>query len=76
MICQFYTEKDAFEAVARPILNKPKPKAEPPKEDKDKKEPEGGKEKKSKADDTAKEEPMETVNGSGNGEQANSMELD
>lgn len=31
--CQFISEKDGFEAVCRPILNKPKPKAEPPKEE-------------------------------------------
>lgn len=30
LICQFYSERDAFEAVSRPILNKKKPKVEPP----------------------------------------------
>ncbi len=30
LICQFISERDAFEAVARPILNKAKPKVEPP----------------------------------------------
>lgn len=30
LICQFFSERDAFEAVARPILTKPKPKVEPP----------------------------------------------
>merc|ERR1711992_413229 len=30
--CQFISEKDAFEQVCRPILNKAKPKAEPPKQ--------------------------------------------
>merc|ERR1719323_1649651 len=36
--CQFISEKDAFEAVCRPIVNKPKPKAEPPKAEEPKKE--------------------------------------
>ena len=30
LVCQFYSERDAFEAVSRPILNKKKPKVEPP----------------------------------------------
>ena len=33
LICQFYSERDAFEAVSKPILNKKKPKVEPPKEE-------------------------------------------
>jgi molecular chaperone DnaK (HSP70) len=36
--CQFISEKDAFEQVCRPILNKAKPKAEPPKQEESKKE--------------------------------------
>ena len=36
--CQFISEKDSFEQVCRPILNKPKPKAEPPKQEEPKKE--------------------------------------
>merc|ERR1712008_674692 len=31
--CQFISEKDAFEQVCRPILNKSKPKADPPKQE-------------------------------------------
>merc|ERR1712018_96165 len=35
LVCQFYQEQTAFEKISRPILNKPKPKIEPPpKEDK------------------------------------------
>jgi hypothetical protein len=30
LVCQFFSERDAFEAVSRPILNKKKPKVEPP----------------------------------------------
>lgn len=30
MIIEFYSQKDSFEAIARPILTKPKPKVEPP----------------------------------------------
>lgn len=33
LVCQFYSERDAFETVSKPILNKKKPKVEPPKED-------------------------------------------
>ena len=33
LCCQFISEKDAFEAVTRSIVNKPKPKVEPPKEE-------------------------------------------
>ena len=36
--CQFISEKASFEQVCRPILNKPKPKAEPPKQEEPKKE--------------------------------------
>jgi len=31
LVCQFYQEQSAFEKTCRPILNKPKPKIEPPK---------------------------------------------
>jgi molecular chaperone DnaK (HSP70) len=37
LVCQFYQEQSAFEKICKPILNKPKPKIEPPpqpKEDK------------------------------------------
>jgi flavodoxin len=30
LVCQFYSERDAFEAVSKPVLNKKKPKVEPP----------------------------------------------
>jgi hypothetical protein len=30
LVCQFYSERDAFEAISKPILNKKKPKVEPP----------------------------------------------
>lgn len=33
LCCQFYSEKDGFEAVVRPVINKAKPKVEPPKEE-------------------------------------------
>merc|ERR1711963_946526 len=35
LVCQFYQEQTAFEKMSKPILNKPKPKIEPPKEDKE-----------------------------------------
>jgi heat shock protein 4 len=67
LICQFYSERDAFEAVCKPILNKKKPKVEPPKEE-DKKSSETAKpeEKKNPApEETAKTAEPETaqVNG-------------
>merc|ERR1712062_387045 len=34
LVCQFYQEQTAFEKMSKPILNKPKPKIEPPKEEK------------------------------------------
>merc|ERR1712173_417334 len=48
LVCQFYSEQSAFEKVSRPILNKPKPKIEPPKEDKKEKEDASQKDKKKK----------------------------
>ena len=54
--CQFYTEKDAFESICRPILNKPKPKVEPPKEDEKKAE-------EPKKASKEEEKMEETVNG-------------
>lgn len=30
LVCQFFSERDAFEGVAKPILNKQKPKIDPP----------------------------------------------
>merc|ERR1712083_127103 len=71
--CQFISEKDAFEQVCRPILNKAKPKAEPPKQEESKKEATDT----SKTEDTKKgaEEtaPMDQesapVNGNGDSQQ-------
>merc|ERR1711963_277016 len=34
LVCQFYQEQTAFEKMSKPILNKPKPKIEPPKKEK------------------------------------------
>merc|ERR1712001_223734 len=34
LVCQFYQEQTAFKKMSKPILNKPKPKIEPPKEEK------------------------------------------
>merc|ERR1712079_391396 len=75
--CQFISEKDAFEQVCRPILNKAKPKAEPPKQEESSKE---------KMDDTSKagakgaeEAPekmeQESVNQNGD-QQQQTMDLD
>jgi len=75
--CQFISEKDAFEQVCRPILNKAKPKAEPPKQEESSKE---------KMDDTSKagakgaeETPekmeQESVNQNGD-QQQQTMDLD
>lgn len=65
--CQFFSEKDAFESICRPILNKPKPKVEPPKEEE--KKPEEPK-KASKEDEKMEEPP---VNG---GSEQQNMDLD
>ena len=72
---QFYTEKQAFDAIVNPILNKPKPK--PPKEEKkeDKKEDSKDKEGKEKAannDDASKTTGEQAVNGSNDSQ----MDLD
>jgi len=73
--CQFISEKDSFEQVCRPILNKAKPKAEPPKQEESKKEAadtsKAGAEDNLKkgADETAPMEQESTpVNGNGAGE--------
>jgi len=77
--CQFISEKDAFEAVCRPIVNKPKPKAEPPKAEEPKKEDTskaGADDKKTGETDAA---PMEQESVNGNGDQKNTdqtMDLD
>ena len=89
--CQFISEKDSFEQVCRPILNKPKPKAEPPKQEEPKKEATTGDNSKAGAEDNVKKggatdeaAPMEQesapVNGNGTGDQPASgqqtMDLD
>ncbi len=86
MICQFYTEKDAFEAVARPILTKPKPKVEPPKDEKAKDNKKASPKDSNKTSGSAadaeqsKDEPMEdssatAVNGNGSSKDP-AMDLD
>merc|ERR1712083_414150 len=78
--CQFISEKDAFEQVCRPILNKAKPKAEPPKQEESKKEATdkaGAEDTKKGAEETA---PMDQesapVNGNGDSQQQQTMDLD
>ena len=81
--CQFISEKDGFEAVCRPIWNKPKPKAEPPKEEAKKTEasdaaPAAEDLKKSAEEAAASATPMDessTVNG-GSEKQEQTMDLD
>merc|ERR1719210_1722983 len=58
--CQFISEKDAFEQVCRPILNKAKPKAEPPKQEESSKE----------------KMEQESVNQNGDQQQQQTMDLD
>merc|ERR1719447_1461009 len=76
--CQFISEKDTFEQVCRPILNKAKPKAEPPKQEESKKEATDT----SKAEDNLKKGAEETapmdqesapVNGNGDSQQQQTM---
>lgn len=81
--CQFISEKDAFEQVCRPILNKAKPKAEPPKQEatEPKKEAEkaGANEdnsKKGQGDTEAPMEQQESSNLNGNGEQKGDVTMD
>jgi len=50
LVCQFYQEQAAFEKMSKPILNKPKPKIEPPKEEK--KDAKDGKQKDEKKEGT------------------------
>merc|ERR1712241_1122550 len=58
LVCQFYQEQTAFEKISRPILNKPKPKIEPPpKEDK----------KESKENGNQKDDKNETATTEDNG---------
>ena len=80
--CQFLSEKDGFENVCRPIINKPKPKAEPPKDEASKK-PEATAEDCKKADEANNSAPMDetvTVNGNGSAaageKQEQTMDLD
>merc|ERR1719447_1244738 len=76
--CQFISEKDTFEQVCRPILNKAKPKAEPPKQEESKKEATDT----SKAEENLKKGAEETapmdqesapVNGNGDSQQQQTM---
>ena len=74
LCCQFYSEKDGFEAVCRPVINKAKPKVEPPKEE-PKKEATAEDKKSSKAEGNNGEgAPMEESAVNGNNEQK--MDLD
>merc|ERR1712029_1230539 len=74
LCCQFYSEKDGFEAVCRPVINKAKPKVEPPKEE-PKKEATAEYKKSSKAEGNNGEgAPMEESAVNGNNEQK--MDLD
>jgi hypothetical protein len=79
--CQFYSEKDSFEYTCRPIVNKPKPKVEPPPKEEPKKEAkaEAAAKKSSKAEAAADEEAaaMEDASVNGNGDpQEPPMDLD
>merc|ERR1712029_683320 len=68
LCCQFYSEKDGFEAVCRPVVNKAKPKVEPPKEE-PKKEAAAEDKKSSKAEGNNGEgAPMEESAVNGNNE--------
>lgn len=83
LVCQFYTEKDGFEAVSRPILNKSKPKVEPPPPPPPTKDQEASKNEEKDTSSKEEEETMEaaacendvTVNGN-NGQPQQTMELD
>ena len=72
--CQFVSEKDAFENICRPILNKPKPKVEPPKEEPKKAAAEKTETADKEADVKNAEKMDETSNVNGNAEQT--MDLD
>jgi len=77
LCCQFYSEKDAFEAITKPILTKAKPKVEPPKEEPKKESTEANAEadKKSSKEASNNGEAMdEGVTVNGNNEQK--MDLD
>merc|ERR1719210_2923741 len=77
LCCQFYSEKDAFEAITKPILTKAKPKVEPPKEEPKKESSEANAEadKKSSKEASNNGEAMdEGVTVNGNNEQK--MDLD
>ena len=78
--CQFYSEKDAFETICRPILTKPKPKVEPPPKEEEKKNSTASGDENSKKASKEGDETMEEVpvNGTGNGseQQQQTMDLD
>jgi len=74
--CQFISEKDAFEAVCRPILNKPKPKVEPPPPAKDEKKAETKNNEKTEKTEQPMDEASATVNGNEENSQQQTMDLD
>ena len=81
--CQFISEKDAFEQVCRPILNKSKPKAEPPKQEATEPQKEAEKaganednSKKGQGETEAPMEQQESSNLNGNGEQKSDVTMD
>merc|ERR1712018_1091891 len=57
LVCQFYQEQSAFEKISKPILNKAKPKIEPP--------PKEDKEERSETATTENNEKMDDQAGSG-----------
>merc|ERR1712012_1393709 len=75
LCCQFYSEKDGFEAVVKPIINKAKPKVEPPPKEEPKKEAAADDKKSSKTESNNGEgQPMDESAVNGNNEQK--MDLD
>jgi len=67
LVCQFYQEQTAFEKISRPILNKPKPKIEPPPKEDKKESKENGNQKDDKNETTTAEDNgnMDVQGGSG-----------
>merc|ERR1712018_497084 len=74
LVCKFYQEQSAFEKISNPILNKAKPKIEPPpKEDKKESKENGNqKEEKSETATTENNEKMDDQAGSGDTTKATS----
>merc|ERR1712141_752669 len=67
LVCQFYQEQTAFEKISRPILNKPKPKIEPPPKEDKKESKENGNQKDDKNETATAEDTgnMDVQGGSG-----------